>query len=158
MGSVTILLGCGGSGGSSIIGGGTQICGSAVNSNRTVVCGTVMLDGTTNPVPGATVSLKNASGATLKQVTTRAGDGFFAVEVPVGATLIQIDPPNTVDYLPNFLRYDGVIYGFGPNGNAQGGGPCLPPLGNLQPKDNALKAMTLFSSATPPPAYFGCPR
>lgn len=156
IGSATLLLGCGGGGGGGTIGGGTQVCGSALGSTRTVVCGNVVLDGSTTPVVGATIMLKNASGTTLAQTTSRAGDGLFVLVVPSGATLIQIDPPNTTDYTANFMRYNGVIYGT--NGTASAGGPCLPTLGSLPAGDSRLKASTLFSSAVPPPPYFGCPR
>ncbi len=177
IGSATILLGCGGGGGGGNGGGGgggnPQACGSANGSRTIVLCGSVVINGTTGPIAGAIVTLKDANGNALTngsgnpiQTTTTATGAFIFNPAPSGAQLFEVDPPAGGAYTPNFAQFNSSTNGglyYYPNPSTSGTGPCIMsvlPAGQstLPAGDTQLASVGLFPTGTPPPPPSGCPR
>lgn len=158
--SAIALIGCGGGGGGGGNpgggGGGAGVCGSVAGSTTPVICGTVVVDGTSTGIAGATVSLRNAAGTTLSTTSTDGSGGYKFNTVPAGAVLFQVDPPTT-GFHTRTSRFGGSVYLYYINDQANAG-PCLPALGAGVLGDKKLGNVGLFPDANPPPPAFGCPR
>lgn len=155
VGSVAVLLGCGGGGGTG--GGGitTGACGGTTGSGPTVLCGHVYRDGSTSAIAGATVTLRNISGTTVATATTDTNGLFKFSTVPSSTALFEVDAPS--GYTPSTSRYSGSVYAYYLQ-NTAATGPCIPATGTLTAGDKDLGITYLFPDSTPPPPPSGCPR
>ncbi len=160
MSVLALMLGCGGGGGVNGGGGGggggtLGPCGSPEGSTTPVICGRVMQDGSTNPVAGVTVILRNDSGAELRRTTTDAS-GEFKFQNAAGGTQLETVPPDA-SYYPNTARYQGYIYDF-EQPNKAGTGNCYIATG-VTSGDRSVGIVFVFPNSTPPPPPMGgCPR
>jgi hypothetical protein len=158
MGLAVILLGCGGggSGGGVIIQPGA--CGSAANSGITAICGRVVRDDVGgSAVAGATVSLLNASGASIATtVTTGSGSFLFNGPGTSAGALVMISTP--VGYTTNYVRYNSATYDQSRR-SRDNSTPCVPAVAAVLGNDKDAGRFTLFSdTGAPPPPVFQCPR
>ena len=166
MGSAAVLLGCGGGGG-----GNNNPpppagdCGSPAGSG-TVVCGFVTNNTTNGGVNGATVRIRNISGATIASGVTQndvqsGSAGFYKISVGgalPSTTLISVDVPST-GFVPGFLQFIGKTYDASRTAPVTGG-PCDPAVTLTPNADTRLtNQLIIFSdSGAPPPPVFVCPR
>lgn len=151
---VASLVGCGGGGG----GGGVVTygpCGSVTGSTTPVLCGKVLVDGTTTPVSGATVNLRAANGTSLGVSTTTAADGTWKVaNAPATAAQFEVRPP-ALSYYEDMVRFNGSVYSYSV-ANQAGTSNCYLLTGGVINGDKLLSSAYAFANAAPPPPPFGC--
>lgn len=150
---VASLVGCGGGGG----GGGVTTygpCGSVTGSTTPVLCGKVLVDGTTTPVSGATVNLRAANGASLVSTSTAADGTWKVTGAPTTAVQFEVRPP-ALSYYADMVRFNGLVYSYALT-NQAGTSNCYLLTGGVINGDKLLSSAYAFSNAAPPPPPFGC--
>jgi hypothetical protein len=110
LGSVAILLGCGGGGGeNNPIPTGT--CGLPEGTTTPAICGTVVDANSGGLIEGATVTLENASGGPVAGVSPATTDalGFF-VFANVPASMAGVAVEDSTGYVPHYVRYKDEVW------------------------------------------------
>jgi len=148
--SAILLVGCGGGGGGGNGGGG---------GGRTVTGRVVAANAARTPVQGATVTLRDSSGAVVATQTTLANGTFTFTNAPANAVLFRVDPP-TPAFHQQIAQFRGNLYGY--TNTATAGGACIPDIvaggGAVPSGTTTLPDIQVYESTFPPPPPFGCPR
>lgn len=119
--------------------------------------GRVYTDGTTTPVPGATVVMVTVTGAELSRTTTDANGSYRFASIPATGQCLRVDPPAD-GYYGGIVRYGGALYDQ-TRSNLAKTGPCLISFGAHPSEDVTLGSIYLFADgAAPPPPVFTCPK